>query len=65
MNTTTSNHFANVIDEVESAPKASRPDKVISGIAKQMTQSSNPQIQQLGQELQQVKSQLVSALQQS
>jgi hypothetical protein len=58
-----SNHFTNVIDEVESAPQAQRAEKLISGIAQQMQQSGNPTLQQWGTELTQVKTQLTKACQ--
>ena len=58
------NHFDNVVNEVEQTPQNQRPSKLIDGIAQQMQQSSNPQTQQLGQELQQAKPNLVKALQQ-
>ena len=58
------NHFDNVVNEVEQTPQNQRPSKLIDGIAQQMQQSSNQQTQQLGQELQQAKPKLVKALQQ-
>ena len=58
------NHFDNVVNEVEQTPQNQRPSKLIDGIAQQMQQSSNPQTQQLGQELQKAKPNLVKALQQ-
>lgn len=59
------NHFAEVVSETQQAPKPQKIDTAISGICQQMQQSGNQQTIQLGQELQQVKGQLVSALQQS
>lgn len=59
-----SNHFTDVIAEVQKAPPNQRTDKLIEGIAQQMQQSGNPQVQQFGQELATVKPQLVRACQQ-
>jgi hypothetical protein len=59
-----SNNFANVISQVQQAPQNQRTEKLIDGIAQQMQQSGNAQTQQLGQELQSAKSQLVRACQQ-
>jgi hypothetical protein len=60
----TSNNFSNVISQVQQSPQNQRTEKLIDGIAQQMQQSGNAQTQQLGQELQSVKSQLVRAVQQ-
>lgn len=61
--TQTKNHFTNVIEEVENAPNNQKADRLITGIAQQMQQSSNQGVTSLqwGQELQAVKSQLVKA----
>jgi hypothetical protein len=59
-----SNHFTDVIAEVQKAPQNQRTDKLIEGIAQQMQQSGNAQLQQFGQELATVKPQLVKACQQ-
>jgi hypothetical protein len=59
-----SNNFSDVISQVQKAPQNQRTEKLIDGIAQQMQQSGNAQTQQLGQELQSVKSQLVRAVQQ-
>ena len=59
-----SNNFSDVISQVQKAPQNQRTEKLIDGIAQQMQQSGNAQTQQLGQELQSVKSQLVRACQQ-
>jgi hypothetical protein len=59
-----SNNFTNVIAEVQKAPQNQRTDKLIEGIAQQMQQSSNAQVQQFGQELATAKPQLVRAVQQ-
>jgi hypothetical protein len=59
-----SNNFANVVSQVQQAPQNQRTEKLIDGIAQQMQQSGNAQTQQLGQELQSAKSQLVRACQQ-
>jgi hypothetical protein len=59
-----SNPFSDVISEVQKSPQNQRTEKLIDGIAQQMQQSGNTQAQQLGQELQSVKSQLVRACQQ-
>ena len=59
-----SNHFSDVISQVQQSPQNQRTEKLIDGIAQQMQQSGNAQTQQLGQELQRVKSQLVRACQQ-
>jgi hypothetical protein len=59
-----SNNFSNVISQVQQAPQNQRTEKLIDGIAQQMQQSGNAQTQQLGQELQGAKSQLVKACQQ-
>ena len=59
-----SNQFTDVIAEVQKAPQNQRTDKLIDGIAKQMQQSGNTQLQQFGQELATAKPQLVRAVQQ-
>jgi hypothetical protein len=59
-----SNNFENVVSQVQQAPQNQRTEKLIDGIAQQMQQSGNAQTQQLGQELQSAKSQLVRACQQ-
>ena len=59
-----SNHFTDVIAEVQNAPQNQRTDKLIEGIAQQMQQSGNAQLQQFGQELATLKPQLVRACQQ-
>jgi hypothetical protein len=59
-----SDNFSNVISQVQQAPQNQRTEKLIDGIAQQMQQSGNAQTQQLGQELQSAKSQLVKACQQ-
>jgi len=66
MSAQTQDHFTatSVVDQIESAPQNQRTEKLISGIAQQMQQSNNPQVQQWGAELQQSKSQLVKACQQ-
>jgi hypothetical protein len=53
-----------VISQVQKSPQNQRTEKLIDGIAQQMQQSGNAQTQQLGQELQSAKSQLVKACQQ-
>jgi hypothetical protein len=53
-----------VIAEVQKAPQNQRTDKLIEGIAQQMQQSGNAQLQQFGQELATAKPQLVKACQQ-
>jgi hypothetical protein len=58
------NHFSDVVDQVQQTPQNQRSERLIEGIAQQMQQSGNQQTQQLGQELQQVKPQLIKALQQ-
>ena len=58
------NHFDNVIEKVEQAPQNQRVSTLIDGICQQMQQSNNGPTQQLGQELQQKKTQLVRATQQ-
>ena len=59
-----SNPFSDVVSQVQQSPQNQRTEKLIDGIAQQMQQSGNSQAQQLGQELQSVKSQLVRAVQQ-
>ena len=59
-----SNQFTDVIAEVQKAPQNQRTDRLIEGIAKQMQQSGNTQLQQFGQELTTAKPQLVRACQQ-
>jgi hypothetical protein len=59
-----SNPFSDVVSQVQQSPQNQRTEKLIDGIAQQMQQSGNSQAQQLGQELQSVKSQLVKAVQQ-
>jgi hypothetical protein len=57
-------NFSDVISQVQKSPQNQRTEKLIDGIAQQMQQSGNAHSQQLGQELQSVKSQLVRACQQ-
>ena len=59
-----SNPFSDVVSQVQQSPQNQRTEKLIDGIAQQMQQSGNAQAQQLGQDLQSVKSQLVRAVQQ-
>jgi hypothetical protein len=59
-----SNPFSDVVSQAQQSPQNQRTEKLIDGIAQQMQQSGNSQAQQLGQELQSVKSQLVKAVQQ-
>jgi hypothetical protein len=59
-----SNHFENMVSDIQKSPQNQRTEKLIDGIAQQMQQSGNTQTQQLGQELQSVKPQLVRACQQ-
>jgi hypothetical protein len=58
------NHFSDVVSDIQSTPQNQKAEHLIDGICKQMQQSGNQQTQQLGQELAQVKPQLVRALQQ-
>ena len=58
------NHFSDMVNQVQQTPQNQRTERLIDGIAQQMQQSGNQQTQQLGQELQQVKPQLIKALQQ-
>jgi hypothetical protein len=58
------NHFSDVVNQVQQTPQNQRTERLIDGIAQQMQQSGNQQTEQLGQELQQVKPQLIKALQQ-
>ena len=58
------NTFSDVVNQVGESPQNQRTERLIDGIAQQMQQSGNPQAQQLGQELKQVKPQLIKALQQ-
>jgi len=58
------NRFTDVIAEVQKAPQNQRTDRLIDGIAQQMQQSGNAQLQQFGQELATAKPQLVKACQQ-
>jgi hypothetical protein len=60
----TQNTFSDVVNQVQQSPQNQRTDRLIDGIAQQMQQSGNQQTQQLGQELKQVKPQLIKALQQ-
>lgn len=57
------NHFTNVINDVQQCPASQRPDHAIEGIAQQMLASGDPQTRKLGQELEDCKPQLVKALQ--
>jgi hypothetical protein len=59
------NHFSDVVNQVQQTPQNQRTERLIDGIAQQMQQSGNQQTQQLGQELQQAKPQLIKALQQA
>jgi hypothetical protein len=56
--------FSDVVNQVQQSPQDKRTERLIDGIAQQMQQSGSQQTQQLGQELQQVKPQLIKALQQ-
>jgi hypothetical protein len=58
------NHFSDVVNQVQQSPQNQRTERLIDGIAQQMQQSASQQTQQLGQELQQAKPQLIKALQQ-
>jgi hypothetical protein len=58
------NPFNDVVNQVQKSPQNQRTERLIDGIAQQMQQSGNQQAQQLGQELQQAKPQLIKALQQ-
>ena len=58
------NQFSDVVNQVAQSPQNQRTERLIDGIAQQMQQSGNQQTQQLGQELKQVKPQLIKALQQ-
>jgi hypothetical protein len=58
------NPFNDVVNQVQKSPQNQRTERLIDGIAQQMQQSGNQQTQQLGQELKQVKPQLIKALQQ-
>jgi hypothetical protein len=58
------NSFNDVVNQVQQSPQNQRTERLIDGIAQQMQQSGSQQTQQLGQELQQAKPQLIKALQQ-
>jgi hypothetical protein len=58
------NPFNDVANQVQKSPQNQRTERLIDGIAQQMQQSGSQQAQQLGQELQQAKPQLIKALQQ-
>ena len=58
------NTFSDVVNQVQQSPQNKRTERLIDGIAQQMQQSGSQQTQQLGQELKQVKPQLIKALQQ-
>ena len=58
------NTFSDLVNQVQQSPQNQRTERLIDGIAQQMQQSGNQQTQQLGQELKQVKPQLIKALQQ-
>ena len=58
------NTFSDVVNQVQQSPQNQRTERLIDGIAQQMQQSGNQQTQQLGEELKQVKPQLIKALQQ-
>jgi hypothetical protein len=58
------NTFSDVVNQVQQSPQNKRTERLIDGIAQQMQQSGSQQAQELGQELQQVKPQLIKALQQ-
>jgi hypothetical protein len=58
------NSFNDVVNQVQKSPQNQRTERLIDGIAQQMQQSGSQQAQQLGQELQQAKPQLIKALQQ-
>ena len=57
------NQWSGVISQVQAAPANQRLDTCFTAIAEQMQNGSSVQeIQQLGQQLQQAKSQLIKAL---
>ena len=57
------NHFMNLPKQVQSAPAGQKTDTLVNGIAQQLQQSSNQDIQQMGEELQSLRGQLVTASQ--
>lgn len=59
-----SNHFMNLPKQVQAAPQGQKTTTLINGIAQQMQASDNQGTQQLGDELQSISSQLISACQQ-
>lgn len=65
MSTLTKNPFANVLDEVQSAPPSQKTAKLVQGIGKAMQQlgqsSGNQQIQEWSSEYQQITPQLIQS----
>jgi len=62
-----SNHFSGLYQQLQKAPQSQRVQALINGIATQMQQiqeSDNTTIQQLAEELQNVKTQLAQSCQQ-
>ena len=62
---TTENAFTKTIEAVQKVPQSQRTSQLIDSIANQMQQSSSQQTQQMGQELESLKTKLVQACQQS
>lgn len=60
-----SNHFENVVTEVQNVPQSQKTDRLISGIITEMQQSGEPQVANWGTQLAQLKPQLLKACQQS
>jgi hypothetical protein len=58
------NPFEHVVTEVENATPNQKPATAIDGIVQQMQQSQGQTAQQCGQQLNQIKPQLIKALQQ-
>lgn len=66
-NTVSNNHFSGLHQQLQKAPQSQRVQALINGIATQMEQipeSDNTTIQQLAEELQNVKTQLAQSCQQ-
>jgi hypothetical protein len=59
-----SNHFSDVLTNVQQAPQGQKIERALSGIAKQMQQSHDQETKQLGSDLQSVTPQIVKACQQ-
>jgi hypothetical protein len=59
-----SNHFDNLLSQLKNCPRQQWTETLINGITQQMKDSNNPATQELAQELQSVRTQIVQSYQQ-